>query len=510
MMNRALGCLAVAVWMMLSVSAWASCTGSGTSWSCPAGASVSDVQTAVSSATDGATITLSNGSYSWTGSGPVHLQNSKGVTIICATVHGCTIVSSGLIFDMPVWSGTITSLYRISGFNLVQNGAGQFTIWFCSGGGCSGTLTQVRVDNNDVTGATGSFLLVLGESKSLTNIYGVMDHNSFHAPGSIEILYMLGDTNPSPPVPSQGTGNNFFVEDNTVTVATMTNAGLGCMDGWSSTMRVVWRHNITTNCLVTAHGVTHAGGPDNVELYNNQMIVGPGAVSQGFADCYRCFHHQGSGMLVAFNNSFTGFSGKSGGALQLLHYRDYNGSIDGMLPYCDGTQSRDGNRSPVTTNHGYPCWHQPGRDTNGRYKPLYAWNNYWSDTLAQLTLTSPDGAYGNPDYQPQHVQEGREFYNAVSASAQNSPSSPFDGTIGMGFGSLANRPTSCMTNSTENGAGVGYFATDDGAQGTLYTCSATNTWTVYYTPYVYPHPLASGGTGTGDVQPPQNLQAIVN
>jgi hypothetical protein len=215
-------------------------------------------------------------------------------------------------------------------------------------------------------------------------------------------------------------------------------------------------------------------------------------------------------MLVAFNNSFTGFSGKSGGALQLLHYRDYNGSIDGMLPYCDGTQSRDGNRSPVTTNHGYPCWHQPGRDTNGRYKPLYAWNNYWSDTLAQLTLTSPDGAYGNPDYQPQHVQEGREFYNAVSASAQNSPSSPFDGTIGMGFGSLANRPTSCMTNSTENGAGVGYFATDDGAQGTLYTCSATNTWTVYYTPYVYPHPLASGGTGTGDVQPPQNLQAIVN
>jgi len=25
--------------------------------------------------------------------------------------------------------------------------------------------------------------------------------------------------------------------------------------------------------------------------------------------------------------------------------------------------------------------------------------------------------------------------------------------------------------------------------GTLYKCTATNTWTAYYTPYAYPHPL---------------------
>ena len=28
--------------------------------------------------------------------------------------------------------------------------------------------------------------------------------------------------------------------------------------------------------------------------------------------------------------------------------------------------------------------------------------------------------------------------------------------------------------------------------GTLYKCTATNTWTSYYTPYTYPHPLAGG------------------
>lgn len=65
----------------------------------------------------------------------------------------------------------------------------------------------------------------------------------------------------------------------------------------------------------------------------------------------------------------------------------------------------------------------------------------------------------------------------------------------MGFGTLARRPTTCPTNP-ENAfgmgvAGVGYFATDSGPQGTLYTCSA-NTWTVYYTPYTYPHPLVGG------------------
>jgi len=49
---------------------------------------------------------------------------------------------------------------------------------------------------------------------------------------------------------------------------------------------------------------------------------------------------------------------------------------------------------------------------------------------------------------------------------------------------------------------VGYWATDQGSwnqsgsggQGVLYKCTATNTWTLYYTPYTYPHPLQGGST----------------
>ena len=107
------------------------------------------------------------------------------------------------------------------------------------------------------------------------------------------------------------------------------------------------------------------------------------------------------------------------------------------------------------------------------------------------------------------VIRSRDFYVENSnQAAQSSPTAPFDGTntAGIGHGTLANRPTTCAT-------GVGYWATDQGnwnhsgsgGQGQLYVCTATNTWTSYYTPYTYPHPLIQGGEDPPD--PPTNLVA---
>ncbi len=60
-MKRILG---TALFLLLSSAAsHAACSGSGTAWSCPAGASSSDVQSAINGASDGATITFANGSY---------------------------------------------------------------------------------------------------------------------------------------------------------------------------------------------------------------------------------------------------------------------------------------------------------------------------------------------------------------------------------------------------------------------------------------------------------------
>jgi hypothetical protein len=114
--------------------------------------------------------------------------------------------------------------------------------------------------------------------------------------------------------------------------------------------------------------------------------------------------------------------------------------------------------------------------------PLYLWSN--------LTGGSPmDVAVDNVGGVPNHIQTNRDFYNQVTS---------FNGTVGVGVGVIASRPATCTT-------GVGYWATDEGewnsrvagADGQLYKCTATNTWTLYYTPYTYPHPLQGGFTFNG-------------
>jgi len=105
-----------------------------------------------------------------------------------------------------------------------------------------------------------------------------------------------------------------------------------------------------------------------------------------------------------------------------------------------------------------------------------------------MTVNTPDYSgtpgYTLPDYQTSHIQANRDYY--TYSTATGTPQ-----TVGVRSGTLANRPAGCT-------AGVGYWATDQGSwntsgsggQGVLYKCTATDTWTSYYTPYTYPHPLA--------------------
>lgn len=168
--------------------------------------------------------------------------------------------------------------------------------------------------------------------------------------------------------------------------------------------------------------------------------------------------------------------------------------------------------SPLTWNTGDSfqilratvCIDQPGRGqgalisgnppaptgwVNEALDPVYEWGDTHTGAFNHAPIVT---SFTN------RLLVNRDYYYQVSPSAQTSPTSPFNGTVGTGYGTLANRPVTCSPI-------VAYWATN---QNTLYKCTTENTWTEFYQPYTYPHPLTAGTTAAS-VNPPQNLNAIV-
>ncbi len=146
------------------------------------------------------------------------------------------------------------------------------------------------------------------------------------------------------------------------------------------------------------------------------------------------------------------------------------------------------------------------RQSNRRPTPT-GWSSQTLEPIYEFADTH-SGNFGSAVYIPTaSLLPDRDVYSEASASANTSPTSPFNGATGTGFGTLANRPATCTT-------GVAYWAQDQGnwnqsgsgSQGELYICTSTNTWTMRYEPYIYPHPLTSATT-TGQPSPPTNLNA---
>lgn len=461
-----------------SISTHAACSGSGLVWNCSTGSTTVQVQSAINSSSNGATITFASGNYSWS---RISLNNKNGITLICAEIRGCNISFSGDLLIIDSTPAVVTELMRISGF-VFTGTPGTAALWFYG----DKNINKLRIDNNTFKDfASGSIAIVLGavDSGVTGYVYGVIDHNIFKGRNSFMALKALTGKNWQ--IGLIGTGNNIFVEDNEADFESSPDYG-GFIDSWMATGIVV-RYNNLRNVRIVSHGAPH-GGPANTEWYGN-------TINSPTTNNYRNMHHQGSGEIMIFNNKVYG------GHIAVLDYRSDisqlpSGSVT-VNQVCDGTQTAatgwpDGNRLPTTTYRGYPCWHQVGRDQNLTLKPMYLWGNI-TENNSQAKVSIESDGYANI-----HVMADRDYYEAVSPSVQTSPTSPFNGTKGMGFGSLANRPKTCsagLTDAADTGhGGVGYFATDAGSQGVLYRCSTANTWVEHYRPYAYPHPLTKGSS----------------
>lgn len=169
--------------------------------------------------------------------------------------------------------------------------------------------------------------------------------------------------------------------------------------------------------------------------------------------------------------------------------------------------SWDGNSSTTT---GYPPL-----DGLGRGQQLYGMNgaNFPSRAIATGFPGVGTQAWPNQYLEPIYLfmnslpasigPGGQEVLNQDFTTSINrdiyADSASFTGSSGTGFGTLANRPSNCTAGpggtygqSPTGSYGVAYFATDaNGGQGELFVCTSTNTWTAVYSPYTYPHPLAT-------------------
>jgi hypothetical protein len=395
----------------------------------------------------------------------------------------------------------------------------------CTTSGCP----NIRVDNITFSSETwetpmsGGFVVI-------DDVFGVVDHNTANEPDAaspalVQVSYSswqgVGDfgDNSFASADTFGTAQTMFIENNMLTGVRGSENDVPPAGLNAGGARYVCRFNTVVNMsgtgLCSAHGTAWSGRPRGqrqVEVYYNTVGAGNGASCDGIDGL-------NSGVGYYLSNSV---SDPTGGCNKFVAL-DIPTFIKTAAPWgnCNGTGLYD--QIPFTSTSA--CVDQPGSGAGtlllGTTPVLLTigvagWPNPALDPVYEAGEVMTAGGFGTPvkvaaDGSSTRILADRDYYAEVSQSAQSSPTSPFNGTVGTGYGTLANRPTSCTPV-------VGYWATDQGTWntyngsqgGVLYTCTATNTWSVRYTPYTYPHPLTAGGSTTGGgPNPPAALTATV-
>lgn len=428
--------------------------------------SQTDVQVAINIASTGDIVSIPPGTCIW--STCVSIPNSKKITLVGAGMNSTVITRSpqGFAIDMNRSGSRITGFSFIQG-RIVVDGEG----W--------------RIDHCEISLDPWTTGINANATINGTTPIGLVDNCIFNkARVCVTNAWLLNHGVWAQPL-GLGTNNAVFVED--CVFHGITSSSINCIDS-NYGGRYVFRFNTVNDSSLDNHSVqgTHRASR-SWEIYNN-------AINQVYTTMWNVGMMRG-GTGVIFNNTITGT------------YTVYKFSVDnirscydrGEGDFCDGNSLYDGNEAGEA---GYPCRDQIGRSTDQwlwtdansyppqALEPAYCWNNkHGTDEVSFYQHSCLNSKA--------HIQPNRDYYNYDAS---------FDGSSGVGAGTLANRPTTCT-------AGVAYWATDQGSwnktpggeQGVLYKCISKNTWEKYYEPYTYPHPLRQAEP-IGELQPPQNLR----
>jgi hypothetical protein len=433
-----------------------------------------DVQSVVNTAVNGDRVLVPPGTCTW--SSGVAIPPTKGITLQGAGegADGTTIVynapGSDLIFAQIGAGNAVTRItnFKFDG-NSLGTGSQQGIVTIDA---TANALDSFRVDHITLVNPGGNGVRGIMVWAHTRDFSGLIDHFTCVKRTSKPVQCVAVDgesginnrTSFSRPL-SLGTNHAVYIEDSIFDYAGADPAD-GALDAYNGA-RYVFRHNTLIHTWLGHHGFdTGEMGVGGFEIYGNTSVNNDPGTLSFWMGWFR------SGVGVIFDNTATG----NMGGIALTNYR----SCPGTWALCDGTFAGGDENQPA--QQGYACLDQVGHQftqalngVNTLYG-LYSWNNSKNgnpedagiaNTCARLSL---------------HLQYDRDVYTSVAGGG------PGKGTSGVGRGTLAQRPASCVQEAGT--AGPGYFATDTN---TLYKCQG-GSWTSYYTPYTYPHPLAGSGS----------------
>lgn len=462
--------------------------------------SQADITATIAMAVTGDEVTVPTGTCTYT----TQLAISKHITLR-GGVGGTTTLIDNIPKDgadasvMIFWTVNGNDPVRLTSFSL-QGLTTDPNLYNKGHVAFAGAGNSVRFDNNTITNPTTTFMRIEG------CIYGVADHNNFlGAKLFVEVFH--GSCNSDSGgwgdgvwanAFSYGTAEAFFIEDNTLGRPETVPRVDGVTDMFKGS-KTVLRFNTLNQTTIGSHG-TETGGRFRsmryCEIYGNRFnyLVDSSVDNNIWIR---------GGTCMVFANTVIGTN--TGYAWNKFVNLSYLRDLNTYVPWgmCNGTSPYDENTTGMT---GYRCVDQPGAGTSnlisGDPPSPSAWVGNALNPVYIFANSLPMlPAFGVASGST-HITENRDFYVSTGT---------FNGTVGVGVGINAVRPTTCTT-------GVMWWSTDLGSwnagsnsnytgQGVGSLCTATNTWTNNsYTPYTYPHPLTSTGASLVSVTPASGTQ----
>lgn len=351
--------------------------------------SQSDVQSAITSARSGDTVSIPAGDFTWTSS--VIIPDTKKI-ILQGAGSSSTIITVNVSNSHAIYANFSKSRITGIGFNL-----------YSSSDAISIRGSEWRVDHcifkNPSISVSRTGVYANGSSSNWV-LNGCVDNCEFFN-SKVAVcadLSLLAHGVWAQPL-GLGTASAVYVEDCTFT---FTKSG-NCMDA-NYGGAYVFRYNTVNDSLVEAHSVQgNHRATRKWEIYNNIF----NQVKQGM--WVPMFIRGGTG--VVFNNVITGTWTNPNIAVDNVRSCT-NAGVPGM---CNGTSAWDGNEDGQS---GYPCRDQIGRSmdqwlwtSSNPYPPqaldpAYAWNNKHGDNDVVFFQH-------NCDMNKTHIKIGRDIFNGI-------------------------------------------------------------------------------------------------